>query len=330
MLKVIKYRLSVIISVFLRKWFTLRTKLFNRTGMSEHWSSPVSWYSLGELKTYWETLAAVGRYQNDCVTGDENKNFIEFTIDYVKKNVGVKDLDGLSIGCGEEARPEMVFYETGCFKSFEVMDIASGLLQRQEKIARARGLSAIKYTQQNLNNVVLKKNAYDLIWALGTVHHIERLENFFEQIRSALKENGIFVMREYVGPNFLQYTDEQLERVKNILKDLPARYTRNWYGRPKKSEKRPDIRRIMKTDPSESVRSSDIIPLVQKELTIVYLAKTGGTLLAPLLGGIAGNFETVPGGETVLKGLIALEKKLVDEGTIPSDYIFCISSVRLK
>ena len=294
--------------------------------MSEYWSSPVSRYSWGQFKVYWETLDAVGSYQTACITGVENKDILGFIIDYVKKNIGIKNLDGLSIGCGEAAKPEMVFYKTGCFKTFEVMDIASGLLQRQEKIARAEGLSAIKYTQQDLNNVVLEKNAYDLIWALGTVHHIERLENFFEQIRGALRENGIFVMREYVGPNYIQYTDDQLTRVNGLLRKLPAKYKRKWHGIPKKEERRIDMRLILKGDPSEAVRSSDIIPILQKELKIVYFTKTGGTILHPLLNGIAGNFEIVPGGETVLKELIALEKKLVAEGTISSDYMFCIAN----
>ena len=325
MFKVLKFRASIILTVFLRKLFTLRTRLFHRKGTLEHWSSPVSWYSLGEFKTYWETLAAVGRYQNSCITGDEKKNFLEYTIEYVKKEVGERNLVGLSIGCGEEAKPEMVFCETGFFTSFEVMDIAGGLLKKQEKIARSRGLNFIKYTQQNLNQVVLEKNHYDLIWAIGTVHHIENLENFFEQVRQALKDNGIFVMREYVGPNYLQFTDDQLERVKNILKTLPAKYKRNWRGRPKKREPRIEIQQLIKTDPSEAVRSSEIMGLLEKMLQVEYSVKTGGTLLHPLLSGIAANFEIVPGGEAILSELIAQEKKLMAEGSIPSDYIFCIA-----
>jgi SAM-dependent methyltransferase len=325
MLGVFKFRLSIFISILIRKWFTLRTRLFYRNGTSEYWSSPVSRYSAGGFKSYWESLDAVGRYQQFRMTGDGNKDCIQFTLEYLKKNVGEKDLDGLSIGCSEEAKPEMTFYKTGLFRSFKVMDIAYGLLQRQEAVARAQGINTIKYTQQDLNHVILEKDAYDLIWALGTVHHIEQLEFFFAQVHRALKDNGIFVMREYVGPNYIQFTEDQLKRVNDLLKTLPAKFKRKWNGLPKRSEKRGDLAHMVKTDPSEAVRSSEIIPLLQKELHMVHFAKTGGTLLHPLLNGIAGNFEIVPGSAAILNELIELEKKLVDEGTIPSDYMFCIA-----
>ena len=64
---------------------------------------------------------------------------------------------------------------------------------------------------------------------------------------------------------------------------------------------------------------------MERELEVVRFAKTGGTILHPLLNGIAANFEVVPDGDGVLKELIETEKKLVQDGTIPSDYMFCIA-----
>jgi SAM-dependent methyltransferase len=325
MLKVIIFRLKVVFSILLQRLISKCDSLFRIKGTNEHWSIPVSWYAPSGFKTYWETLKTISEYQNEMITGDKNKDYLSYTVEYLKNNIGTKGLAGLSIGCGEGARPEMVLFETGYFSSFEVMDIAQGLLDKQEKVARSRGLDRIHYQQQDLNHVVLAPEKYDLIWAVGTIHHIERLEEFFVQIRNALKPNGVLVMREYVGPNRLQFTDDQLARANTILSALPVKYRRKWHGLPKKQEVRIDRAKLISEDPSEAVRSVDILPVLKKELTVVHFANTGGTLLQLVLNGIAANFELVPGGDGELRGLIEMEKKLVMEGSIPSDYMFCVA-----
>lgn len=326
MLDEIKYRLLVFLTVFLQKMRQARVRVVGRRGLTEqHWDNGMLWYAPAGYKTYWETLETVGRYQHECITGDTDKDYITYTHEYVQEHVGTQNLRGLSIGCGEEASPEMVFYETGHFIQFDVMDVSQGLLKRQEQAAQARGLYGIKYTQQDLNQINLERDAYDLIWALGTVHHIEHLEHFFGQVRHGLKDRGIFVMREYVGPNQLQFSDEQLALVNDTLSSIPVRYRMTWYGLPKRVEKRVKISKLMKADPSEAVRSEDILSVMNSELEIVRFADTGGTLLHPLLNGIAANFERDEQGDAILRDLITRERSLIEGGVLPSDYMFCIA-----
>ena len=135
-------------------------------------------------------------------------------------------------------------------------------------------------------------------------------------------------MREYVGPNQLQFTDDQLARANEVLSRLPAKYRRKWHGLPKKGEKRIDKEKLISEDPSEAIRSEDIMSVMEKELSVILFAKTGGTILQPVLNGIAANFEIVPGSDTVLKEMIESEKKLIRDGTITSDYMFCIAQRR--
>jgi SAM-dependent methyltransferase len=325
MFNVVRFRAQILLSILLQRILTKFQKLNRKTGTNEHWSIPVSWYAPSGFKIYWETLSQIGEYQNEMITGDKHKNYLDFTINYLKTNIVTNGLAGLSIGCGQEAKPEMGFWETGCFSSFEVMDIAKGLLKRQESMARSRGLHKIQYIQQDLNHVVLAPEKYDLIWAVGTIHHIERLEQFFKQVRNALKPNGVLVMREYIGPNRLQFTNDQLDRVNRILKTLPVQYRRKWHGLTKKQEIRIDKDKLITEDPSEAVRSEDILKVLEKELKYVHYTNTGGTILQPLLNGIAANFEMVPGGYKELEKLIEMEKKMIRQGEIKSDYMFCIA-----
>src|SRR4051794_26610273 len=145
---------------------------------ASYWDASVDNYIKEGFKVYWETLGLVGRYQFACMTGDADKGYLEYTIELMRERARSGGLRGLSIGCGEGATPEMVLAETGLFREFEVMDIAEGLLKRQEQLARGRGLNAISYKVQDLDRIELPPDSYDLIWAVGTVHHVQNLEAF--------------------------------------------------------------------------------------------------------------------------------------------------------
>ena len=290
------------------------------------WDNSAEQYQKGGFKVYWELLSEVEKYQMRKITGDENLHFFWHTLDYIKKNIGEKNLKGISLGCSEgDPGIEMRLVESGIFDKVTVMDIAQGLLEKQRTIASRRGLKGIEYINQDLNKVVLEKNTYDLIWAVGTIHHTEDLESLFEQINSALKHNGIFMMREYIGPNYLQFTDLQLSLVNKMLAILPEKYRRTHDGIVKKTMEKVDLIQLRALDPSEAIRSEDIITVIKEKLRIINLAYTGGTLLHPLLDGIASNFERGEDAEAILKLMIFFEESLIENKIIPSDYVFCMA-----
>jgi len=305
------------------------SKAHNITSQSI-WDSSSEQYIKHDFKIYWETLSRVSEYQFRCMTGDEKKDYLTYTIEYVRDNIGMKNLRGLSIGCGEMAAPEMVFMQTGYFRRFDVMDIAEGLLRKQDQLAQNRGLKGIIYSKQDLNNFRLEDDIYDLIWAVGTIHHIQELENLFDQVNNSLKERGIFVMREYVGPNRIQLSDRQLGIVNEILSSLPDKYKRMPYGSIKDIEKRVKKEKLIAVDPSEAIRSQEILPIMRKNLEIIHFANTGGTILQPLLNQIASNFERDADGDAILRTVILLERTMIESGILPSDYVFCMAKKKIS
>ena len=288
------------------------------------WDNSREQYQKGDFKIYWELLPEVAKYQNRCMVGDESTYCLTYALNYLKENTGAGKLRGLSIGCNETG-PEISFYQTGLFDSIEIFDVAEGLLEKQRRIAQVKGLHRIAYTMQDCNVLQLRGNAYHFIWAVGTIHHIENLEDFFDQINYALTDDGIFVMREYVGPNRVQFSDLQLSLVNEILSILPEKYRKTYYGTVKEGVQRISLEDLIKADPSESIRSQDIIPLIKETLEPIKIAYTGGTLLHPLLNEIASNFEGDENRNAILKLLILFEKTLVDKGVLPSDYVFCMA-----
>ena len=84
----------------------------------------------------------------------------------------------------------------------------------------------------------------------------------------------------------------------------------------------PDPVEVARADPSEAIRSQDIIPVVSRYFEIVALNKCGGTLLQFLLSEIAGNFhEDDPSSMKVLEMLFTIEDALIESGTLDSDFV---------
>ena len=292
------------------------------------WDKSDEVYSIAGFKVYWELLEEVQRYQNLMMT--EGRDLVEYLSSFFPKG-NRSGLTGLIIGCNYgEASPPIALAKSGAFKRLLVVDIAKGLLGRQSQISSEMGLNHIlEYKCMDLNRESLTgENSYDFIFALGTIHHIGRLEGLFSEINGCLRKGGIFCMREYIGPSFLQYTDKQIHIANRVLGGLPDYLKMQGDGSIKKEGWKPRIEEIMADDPSEAVRSQDIMRIVRTHTDVLVCRMTGGTILDPLLHGIAGNFERSDASRAILRTIITLEQTLIEEGVIPSDFVFLVAQKR--
>jgi hypothetical protein len=86
---------------------------------------------------------------------------------------------------------------------------------------------------------------------------------------------------------------------------------------------RPDADDVYRIDPSESVRSDEILGLIGERFEVVYRADFGGTLLQFVLSDIAGNFDPADPKDVAMIDLVCLyEKTLIDKGVLPSDFVY--------
>jgi len=184
----------------------------------------------------------------------------------------------------------------------------------------------IEYRRMNLDvDSLQEEDSCDLVFSLGTIHHIRRLEGLFAEISRALSTDGIFCMREYIGPSYLQYTAKQIQIVDRILNALPVHMKTERSGAIKTKAWKPTIEEIMADDPSEAVRSQDIMQIASRSLDIIVSKMSGGSILDPLLHGIAGNFDGGESEKALLRTIIAMEETLVDEGVLSSDFVFVVA-----
>ena len=81
----------------------------------------------------------------------------------------------------------------------------------------------------------------------------------------------------------------------------------------------------MALDPSEAVRSADILPLLHRYFEIVEYKPLGGAILQFLLANIAGNFLDELG-QQLLQMLFVIEDVLMVSGDLGSDFAYIVAS----
>ena len=157
----------------------------------------------------------------------------------------------------------------------------------------------------------------------------ENLDGLYRSVHAALRPGGVFHLHEFVGPSRFQWTDAQLAAVNGYLDSLPAHLRRLPAGRAKPAMQRPTIEAMIDADPSEAIRSADILEALDPYFEIIERRDIGGTLLHLALGDIAQNFDPSNAEDQQhLQRLFDLEDQMLADGTIRSDFVVVTATPR--
>jgi SAM-dependent methyltransferase len=88
----------------------------------------------------------------------------------------------------------------------------------------------------------------------------------------------------------------------------------------------PSRRDVITADPSEAVRSEEIVEVLQRDFDVIEKKDWGGNVLQFLLAGIAGRFSTEDQlSQALLKMLINVEDTLLQAGEFKSDFAYIVA-----
>lgn len=229
----------------------------------------------------------------------------------------------LSVCCGDGAH-EIQLHKSGQVRCVTGFDISEGAVRQAQLRFEQAGAPTDRYRFDvaDVNRLSLD-GFYDLIFSTGALHHTTNLEALLPTLRAHLSPIGYFVVVEFVGPNRFQWTERQLEVINMILESIDPQYLRN--GRRAQCE-RPTIERMLKTDPSEAVRSEEVYGMIRSQFDVLYERAYNGTImhmLHPLL-----RSEFVNQGrrdfDSITRLILLLEDLLIQHGALPSDFVFMI------
>ena len=165
---------------------------------------------------------------------------------------------GVSLGVGTAAS-ELALLERGAIGKLDLYDAAGALIASGRETAAEAGLSGrALFHVGDLNELELEPGAFDVVIWLSALHHVSALEHALEQCYRALRPGGLFFAHEYVGPNRFAFPAEHVDLARTIYRTLDPSLCSSWPALPV-----PDPVEVASVDPTESVRSEEIIDAVR-------------------------------------------------------------------
>ena len=240
----------------------------------------------------------------------------------------------LELACGR-GDLALGLVKAGFAKHIDAFDVSDTAVEDARRKATENGLQNVNFEVVDVNSVELPVDTYDLVYFNQSLHHIEALEHVYEQIAHSLKAGGIFFVNDYVGPSRMQWTDKQLEIMNEVLAVLPERYrvlldgNLGYKGTLKDTVHRTPVEVYLKVDPSEGVRSAEIIPLAKEYFDVLDERSLGGTIHYELLRGIIHNFDVNNEQDmALLEMILLLERMLLENNVIDADFKYFIAKKR--
>ncbi len=279
-----------------------------------------TWQQTGGPTRQWWDIPFVQRHINRLITGDENREFCEYVAStYLTQR---QNLVALSLGCGA-GNKELAWFRTGKISTLDAYDISKERIEIASERARQLGVQTnVRFYTGDAFTLQIPPRRYDLVIFEDSLHHLSPVKVILRHVGEWLTEDGLLVLKEFVGPARFQWTDQQLRLVKSLLSLIPERFRKRWPdGKLKTKEYRPGRLSISLHDPSEAAESSVIPALLRETFDVVEERPFGGTLLHLAFKDIAHNFlqedrDTL----SIIRFCCEIEESLLRMGELHSDF----------
>jgi SAM-dependent methyltransferase len=212
------------------------------------------------------------RYIMESVTGDpEEPGITYWALRTFAKNTPVDAL--LEIGC-LEGRKLVGFMAHDVARRGYGIDIAEAAIQRGQEAIRAQGLGdRVELSVMDLNRPSLPAASFDVVLSNGVLHHVSNLRPCLENLHQSLREGGVLIASEFVGPTRYRYSPEEIELINEGIGLLPPELGGGRRFDPV------ELRPKLEADPSEAVCSESLEPEVRAVFEDVTVRPYGGNVL---------------------------------------------------
>ena len=254
----------------------------------------------------------VRTYKQRLASGSES------FVAHIREKYGVR-AKCLSIGCGDGGI-EVEMVQAGLCETMEGIDLSPVPAELRERV---------KFSVRNAEKD-LEEQGYDLVLFTHALHHIFDLEAMSTAIRDRIMDptKGILVLEEYVGPVRWQFPPTHLNAMADLLKRLEADYPERvqhirqnplWDGN---AFTPPDAESIKKDDPSETIRSNEIIPVLSQYFALVESVPLGGSFFQWIFHNAYNALKDDGAGQEIVQKMLDAEMQAISNGKVTSDYVF--------
>lgn len=264
----------------------------------------------GDPLITWLHEPVVRRYVNECITGDPNV----WPIDGLAPRFGPLG-HVVTLGCGDGVLDRQL-RERGICESLTGVDISERSLEVARREAGKQGITNLEYVRGDMDRLVIEESSCDAVVFQQSLHHVADLEGCLDTVLGALRPGGFVYLDEYIGPSQSEWRRALLHDADEVYRKLSRRVRR------RRRLQLPVDRR----DPSEAIRSSEIVRELSSRFEIEVRRDYGGTYLSVIYPHLDFSRSSEAEREDVLIGLIDLERSAIAAGS-PS---FCSVMIARK
>lgn len=231
----------------------------------------------------------------------------------------------LDVGCGEGS-VSIALIGAGIAEKSIGVDVSAQGIEAAKGHANAAGIGArAEFMCADILNLDFDGGFFDAIVINMALHHVLDIERLLAKIKRWKAPNAILAIHEYVGPNRFQWTDAARFEGERLLRSLPPKLRVHGISNEiVESLWSPTYRDMLVGDPSEAIRSAEMIDILDCYFERIERRDFGGTILQPLLVDIVHNFEFERDAShrSELDRLFAAERELLRSGRITSNFSF--------
>lgn len=239
----------------------------------------------------WMAHPAVRAAINTRVTGDPNVWPIRGLASQLASRTPVRT--ALSIGCGTGGL-ERSLLEEGIATEITGIDMS------ETALAEARRLGPdIHYFAADARSF-LEGKTFDAIFFHQSLHHFDDLDDLMARVKKALAPDGFLYIDEYVGPSRDEWTPWKLMLPNLFYRALPLGTRRAKIVRAP----------INREDPTEAIRSSQIVDAVLRRFRITSRNDYGGNLLSLIYPNMR---RDAPRFDEAVHRLIKIEDRMLEK-----------------
>jgi SAM-dependent methyltransferase len=176
---------------------------------------------------------------------------------------------GLSIGCGSGEFERDLARHKLC-ERLDAFDASFRSVMLASRSARAEGHEGVLYFVADFNRCRLPRRKYDIVFFHQSLHHVENLEGLLDEVLDCLRPGGLLYLDEYIGPSRSTWSDDLLIHHRTAFAELPDSL---------KTESELPLP-IQQDDPSEAIRSDEVLEAVEVGFRIAAFRGYGGNLLS--------------------------------------------------
>jgi len=267
---------------------------------------------------YWLAVPMLAHEVNRRVTGAPLTWPLAGFVESIKEHLPVRR--ALSLGCGT-GNLEREVAKAQCALQIEGVDVGAASIKKACELAAEEGFeNVIRYHCADAAEWLRRqkgKEPFDVIFFHGSLHHIEELEEVLDLCALCLRGGspGLLYVDEYVGPS------------RNEWRSWHVAYANGLFGRvPEEHRRLPEVTPpIVWEDPTEMIRSSEIVPLIEGHLEVVSYRPYFGNVLFPLVAAIKGSSLDSPEVLEVLREGVTLENFLAEHRLIDTMYAVTVA-----